>query len=139
MPLQAGDPSVIYRAAAGALTALPRGALPPGHRLLDEGPAVGTALDDRVNDTGHLGGDRRERLAPEVGVAPVAGDIALELGPEAVLPLPDRPLACHPERPPQPGVAVLGQLGLAAELAGLLGGEVEPAELQKLAMLPEPA
>src|SRR5205809_1107208 len=52
---------------------------PTWYRPFDEGPVIGTGLDDRVNDAGHLGGDRGLRLAPEVGVMPIPGDIALKL------------------------------------------------------------
>ena len=96
-----------------------------------------TALDDGVHHARHLGGDRGQRLAPRVGIVPVAGDVALELVAEAVLSQPGGDLARQPEGAPQPGVATLRQPALAAEGAGPLGREVEPAELQELAVVPE--
>ena len=80
---------------------------PTWYRTLDEGPVVATGLDDGVHHARHLGGDRGQRLAPQVGVVPV------------------------------PRVAVLRQLGPAAGRARLLGREVEPAELQELAVMAE--
>ena len=67
------------------------------------------------------------------------GYVALELVTEAVLPLPDGHLSSQPERTPEPGVAVLRQLGLAAEGAGLLGGQIKAAELQELSVMAEAA
>jgi hypothetical protein len=87
-----------------------------------------------VSDAGDLGGDSCERLALEVGVVPISGDIAFILVPEAVLALPDGDLASQPEGPTQSGVTELGDLGLAAELAGLLRRQIEAAELQELAV-----
>ena len=46
---------------------------------LEEGAVVDTALDDGVRGARHLGGDRRERLASQVRVVPVPGEITLEL------------------------------------------------------------
>ena len=83
---------------------------PTWYRPLDEGPVVGTGLDDGVHHARHLGGDRGQRLAPQVGIVPVAGDVALELVAEAVLPLPDGHLPSQPKRTPEPGVAVLRRL-----------------------------
>jgi hypothetical protein len=49
-----------------------------------------------VHHARHLGGGRGERLAPQVRVVPVPGDVALELGAEAVLPLVDGDLGGRP-------------------------------------------
>ena len=65
----------------------------------------------------------------------MAGDIAFILVPETVLALADRDLASHPEGAPQTGIAELGDLGLATELAGLLRRQIEAAELQELALM----
>ena len=49
-------------------------------------------------DTRHLGGNGCERLAPEIRIVAILGDIALELVTEAVLPMaPEIPL--HLQRP----------------------------------------
>jgi hypothetical protein len=85
----------------------------------------------------HLGGERGHRLATAIGIIGVTGNIAAELIAEAVVGLPSGDLRRHPERPAQPGIAVLRQFGPAAECAGLAGGEVEAAELQELAMMAE--
>ena len=112
---------------------------PTWYRSLDEGPVVVTTFDDGVHHARHLGGDRGQRLAPQVGIVPIAGDVALELVAEAVLPLPDGDLSSQPQGPAQAGVAVLRQLGLAPEGAGLLGGQIKPAELQELPVMAEAA
>src|SRR3954452_10246343 len=76
-----------------ALTAHAERGSPTWYRPLNEGPVIGTALDDRVHHAGHLGGDCGQRLAPQVGIVPITGDVALELVAEAVLFLADRHLA----------------------------------------------
>ena len=80
---------------------------PTWYRPLDEGSVIDTGLDDGVNNAGHLGGDRSQRLAPQIGIVPVSGDIALELVTEAVLALSNRDLAGDPKRAPEPGIAPL--------------------------------
>ena len=93
---------------------------PTWHRRLDEGPVIVTALDNGVHHAGHLGGNCGQRLAPKIGIVPIAGDVALELVAEAILLLPDRDLAGEPKSAPQSGIAVLRKLGLATECARLL-------------------
>src|SRR3954452_16437428 len=122
-----------------ALTAHAERGSPTWHRPLNKGPVTGTAFDDRVHDAGHFGGDRGQRLAPQVGIVPVAGNIALELVAEAVLFLADRHLAGEPQGPAQASVAVFRQLGLTPEGAGLMGGQIKPAELQELTMVAKAA
>src|SRR3954468_21430080 len=100
-----------------ALTVHAERGSPTWHRPLNKGPVIGTALDDRVHDAGHLGGDRGQRLAPQVGVVPIACDVALELVAKAVLLLTDRHLAGEPQGPAQAGVAVFRQLGLTPRKA----------------------
>ena len=63
-------------------------------------------FDDPVNSTGHLGGDCGIRFAAQMGVVAVLGDVALELVPEAVGPLHNGNLACHPEGAAQSGIPV---------------------------------
>ena len=46
-----------------------------------------------------------------------------------------RDLGRHPEGFTQPGIAVLGELGMSAILPGLMGREVQSAELQELAVV----
>lgn len=72
----------------------------------------------------HLGGNGCQRLAPEIGIIAILGDVALELGSEAVVALADRHLGCHPECTPQPRIAELRQLRLPPELPRLMGGQV---------------
>src|SRR3954453_19503637 len=54
-------------------------------RPLKERPVVGTALDDGVNDTRHLGGNCGQRFAAQIGIVAISGDIALEFITEAVV------------------------------------------------------
>src|SRR3954452_22869708 len=83
-----------------ALTAHAERGSPTWHRsLLNEGPVIGTALDNRVHHAGHLDGDCGQRLAPQVGVVPIACDGALELVAKAVLLLTDRHLTGEPQGP----------------------------------------
>ena len=85
----------------------------------------------------HLGGNGGERFALEIGVVVIASDGALVFGPEAVVALADRDLRRHPKGAAQPSIAELGQFRLRSELAGLMGREIEAAELQELAMMAE--
>jgi len=62
----------------------------------------------------HLG---CERLALPVGAVPIRGNGALELGPEAVVPLADGGLGGEPEGSAQPRLAERRQLCLTAERA----------------------
>ena len=91
----------------GVPTALAERGPPAWHRPLEEGTVVDAAFDDGVRSARHLGGDGLERLAPQIGIVPVAGYVALELGPEAVVALPDRDLASKPEGAAQARVAEL--------------------------------
>ena len=70
----------------------------------------------------HLGGNGCERLAPQIRIGPVAGNVALKFVSEAVIALPDCDLSGEPEGAPQTRIAELGDLGLATELAGLVSG-----------------
>ena len=118
---------------------LQSGVLPPGTASFEEGAVVCLGLDHGMGGARHLGGDRGERLALEMGIGVIASDVAFVLVAEAILALPDGDLASHPECAPEPGVAILRQFRLAAEDARLLGRQVEPAELQELAVVPKPA
>ena len=51
----------------------------------------------------------------------------------------DGDLCRHPEGAAQSGVTELREPGLAAELTGLIGGEIETAVFEKLAMVSKPA
>jgi hypothetical protein len=73
----------------------------------DEGPVIGTAFDDRVYDASHLGGNSGERLASEIRIVPIFGDVALEFVPKSVLPLADRDLSGDPERSAQASITEL--------------------------------
>src|SRR3954454_4014131 len=122
-----------------ALTAHAERGSPTWYRPLNEGPVIGTALDDRVHHARHLDGDCGQRLAPQVRIVPITCDVALDLVAEAVLFLADRHLAGEPQGPAQASVAVFGQLGLTPEGAGLMGGQIKSAELQELTMVPKAA
>src|ERR1700758_2182658 len=100
-----------------------------------EAAVLGSGLDDPVDNACHLAchGDVGHALAVRAeGILP---DISFELLSKAVLSLFDCDGSGHPEGASKPTVAVLGQLGGAAELAGLLSGQIETTELQKLTVM----
>ncbi len=107
MLTQVEDPNIIYRVDPGR----PHGPSREGFFHLDpsfeEGPVVGTSLDEGVSDARHLGGDGGKRLAPEILIVAILGDMALELVAEAVIPLADCDLSGHPKRSTQAGIAEL--------------------------------
>jgi hypothetical protein len=70
-----------------------------------------------VGGARHFCGDCGERLASQIGIVAIPGDVTLELGAKAVVALADGDLRRNPEGPAQPGIAEFGQPGLAAELA----------------------
>ena len=53
---------------ARALTACSERGSSTWHHPLEEGAVIGSAFDDGVHDTGHLGGYGNERFSSEVGV-----------------------------------------------------------------------
>ena len=54
-----------------------------------------------MRDASHFGRDRRERLAPEMLVLGILGNVAAVPIPERVVALSNRDLRCTPERAPQ--------------------------------------
>lgn len=48
---------------------------PAWHRPFEEGAGVGTAFDERMDNTRHLGGNCCKRFAPPIRVIAVLGDI----------------------------------------------------------------
>ncbi len=76
-------------------------------------------------------------LRAQIGIVMILGDIALELVAEAILLLHDGHLRCLPKRPPQAGIAKLGEPRHATVEAGLLGREIKTTELQKLTVVTE--
>ncbi len=92
------DPSIIYRVAVAPSRQLLREVLPLWYRRFDEGPVIGTAFDDSVHDTRHLGGNCCERFALEIWIVSISSDIALVFISEAIVTLADRDLAGDPER-----------------------------------------
>ena len=100
---------------------------------------IGSGADDRVRDARHLGDDGGDRLAAEMLVVGILGDVAAVARLEGVLALSDRYLGGEPERSSQASVAELRQPRLAAEHAGLVCRKVEVAEFQELAMVTEAA
>jgi len=87
----------------------------------------------------HLGGNGSQRLALEIGVVAIPGNVALVFGSEAVVALPDGHVGGHPKGASQPSVAELGKHGATAELPRLMRGEIEAAKLQELPMMSEAA
>ena len=73
---------------------------------LKEGAIGFTIFDDPMNSTGHLGGDCGIRLAAQIGVVTVFGDIAFEFVPKAIRVLEGGDLPGHPEGAAQARVAV---------------------------------
>lgn len=96
-------------------------------------------FDEAIGDPRHLGGDCSERLALAVGIKGIRLDVAFVLLAEAVLAHAHGNRGGKPEREAQPCVAALGQLLLAAELAGLALGQVQAAVLQELPVVGEAA
>ena len=115
-----------------------RGGSSAWHRPLKEGSIIGAGFDVGMNSARHLGGNGYQRLALEIGVVTVPGDVALILGPEAV----SRCLIASRaaiQKARLSRVAELGKLGAAAKLPGLMRGEIQTAELEELAMVAEAA
>jgi len=96
-------------------------------------------IDHGVYGARHLGRDRGVGLAAQMGIMSVFRDVAFELVAEAVGPFEDGRLTGHPERAPEPGIAILRDAALTAEHAGLHGGEIHAAELQELPVMAEAA
>ena len=97
------DPSIVYRVAVAPsrlllerfFTLVPALRRRAGNR---------NAFDDGVNDTRQLGGNCCERLAPEIRIVAILGDVALEFVPKSVLSLADRNLCGNPARATQMGI-----------------------------------
>jgi LacI family transcriptional regulator len=70
-------------------------------------------IDHGVYGSRHLGRDCGVGLAAQMSVVSILRDVAFELVPEAVGPLENSGLAGHPERAPEPGIAVLRDPRLA--------------------------
>ena len=100
-----------------ALTALTDRGSSTWHPPLNEGPVVGIAFDDGVDDTRHLGGNSGHRLAAQIGIVAISRDVAFELVPESVLALTDGDLSGEPQGAAQSRIAELGKAGLASILA----------------------
>jgi hypothetical protein len=92
-----------------------------------------------MSDARHLGSDGSQRLAPEILVVAILGNMTPEAIAEAVIALLDGDLGCQPKGSAQAGIAELRESGLTAELPGLIGGKIETAELQELAVMVKPA
>ena len=94
-----------------------RGQLPAATALTEKGPSAAdhpskkgqvsfAMFNDPMNSTGHLGGDCGTRFAAQMFVVAVFGDGALERVTEAVGPLHNGDLACHPEGAVQSGIRI---------------------------------
>lgn len=93
-------------------------------------------FDHGVYGACHLGRDCGVGLATQMGIVSVLRDVAFELVPEAVGPLQHGGLSCHPERAPEPGIAVLRDAFLAAVRRAMpairrtvCGAELDPSIL----------
>ena len=64
---------------------------------LEEGSIIGTGLDDGMDGARHLGGNGSQRLALEIGVVAIPGNVALVFGSEAIVTLPDGHVGGHPK------------------------------------------
>jgi hypothetical protein len=102
-----------------------------------EAAEVGSGLDDPVSYTCHFGSNGDIRHALAIGTRGITPEISFEFVPEAVLGLAHSDGGGHPEGTTQTCVAVLRELGGAAELARLLSREVQAAELEELTVMCE--
>jgi len=82
-----------------------------------EAAVFGSGLDDPIDDARHLGCHGHIGHALAVGASGVFPEISLELVTKAVLGLTHGAGGRQPEGTTQPRVAVLRELGRAAELA----------------------
>ena len=105
----------------------------------EKGSIIGAVLDYSVGDACHFCGNRRQRLAFQISVISISRYVSVVFVTKAVLSLTDRNLTGHPERAPQPRIAILRELALAAELAGLVRGQIQAAELQELTIMSKAA
>ena len=135
--IPSGRPEHYLKGRRRALTALAERGSPAWHRSFEEGPIIGTCPDDGMCSARHLGGDSSQRLTLQIGIVTIACNVALVLGSETVVALANGDLCRDPERTPKTRVAELGELRLAAELARLVGRQVEATELQELAVMTE--
>ena len=81
----------------------------------------------------------RVSFAAQIWVVAILRDVSLEFVLEAVGLLQDGSLSGEPERASEAGVAIFGDLAWAAEHAGLDGGKIHAAKLQKLTVMVEAA
>src|SRR6185312_9607408 len=96
-------------------------------------------LDQGIDDARHFGGDGGACLAPEVCIDRGAGRVAAEFLAEGVLSHARGRQGGLPKRTPQTGVAALGQAFASTRGTRLVLGQIQPAELQELAMVREAA
>ena len=92
MQFQAEDPGIIYRVADPA----ERGSS-AWYRPIEEGTIIRTGPNDGMCGARHLGGNRCQRLALEIGIVAITDDIALILNSKAVVALTDGDLRGNPE------------------------------------------
>ena len=91
---------------------------------------------DGVNDTRHLGGNGCERLAPEIRIVAILGDVALEFVSKSVLSLADRNLSAIQSVRRRRALPT-STIAFARDTDRIAGSRVKPAELQELAVVAE--
>jgi hypothetical protein len=107
--------------------------------LLEELPIRLMLLDYSIGDSCHLGGDRRQRLAAQIGITRVGANIPFVFVFESILAQPDGDLTGHPESKAQACIAALGQLRTTPLHSGLVLRKIKTAILEKLAVMPKAA
>ena len=100
---------------------------------------IDALLDQGMGDPRHLGRHGGAGLAAQVGVVRILAGVALVLVSEAVFALPDGHGGGQPIGVAQAGVAPLRQMPLPLALPAPDGREVEPAEMEILAVMGETA
>lgn len=104
-----------------------------------EAAEVGSGFDDPMSYSCHLRSDSHIGHALAISTQRIAPEISFELVPKTVLAQAHGYCSSHPKCATKPCVAVLRQPGGAAELARLLGREIESTELEELTMMAEAA
>ncbi len=91
-----------------------------------------------MRDARHFGRHGAQGLALAIWDLRIALDVPGIFLSKRILTHPHRALGGHPEGIPQPRIAMLREPTRSAELARLLGGEIETAELEELTIVREP-
>ena len=118
-----------------ALTAQQRGILPFGVHPFEKRAVPDFRLDDGVSGARYLSGQGSNDLPATIWAASVLFNVSPQLIAKPVLALTGGDLGGHVEGAPQANNAIFGKLGSAAGSAGLTGGQIEPAEFEKLTIM----